>query len=131
MPVLYAMFAYHLEETITAMSETQDSALMSELMRINTRLTQEGKLGPAARLGPTARAVTVREGVAIDGPFAETKEALLGFYVLNCASREEAVRIAQDMQKANPSAVYELRPIPLFVPGAAFPMTEADQSARA
>ena len=124
--MLYAMFAYHLEKTITAMSETQDSALMSELMRINTRLTQEGKLGPAARLGPTAGAVTVREGVAIDGPFAETKEALLGFYVLNCASREEAVRIAQDMQKANPSAVYELRPIPLYVPGTAFPMTEAD-----
>ena len=124
--MLYAMFAYHLEKTITAMSQSDDSALMTNLMRINARLTEEGKLVPAARLGPTAGAFTVREGVAIDGPFAETKEALLGFYVLNCASREEAVRIAQEMQRANPSAVYELRPIPLYVPGVAFPLTEAD-----
>jgi hypothetical protein len=124
--MLYAMFAYHLEKTITAMTPVEDGALMTDLLRINARLTEEGKLGPAARLGPTARAVTVREGMAIDGPFAETKEALLGFYVLNCASQEEAIRIAQEMQRANPSAVYELRPIPLYLPGTAFPVTEAE-----
>ena len=123
--MLYAMFAYHLEKAITSMTPVQDEALMADILRLNARLTEEGKLGPAARLGPTARAVTVREGMAIDGPFAETKEALLGFYVLNCESREEAVRIAQEMQRANPSAVYELRPIPLYLPGVAFPVTEA------
>ncbi len=101
--MLYAMFAYHPERTITDMTPVQDEALMADLMRINARLTEEGKLGPAARLGPTAKAVTVREGMAIDGPFAETKEALLGFYVLNCESLEEAIRIAQEMQRVNPS----------------------------
>ena len=123
--MLYAMFAYHLEKTITAMTPVEDGSLMTDLLRINARLTEEGKLGPAARLGPTSRAVTVREGLAIDGPFAETKEALLGFYVLNCTSQEEAIRIAKEMQRANPSAVYELRPIPLYLPGVAFPVTEA------
>ena len=124
--MLYAMFAYHLEKAITSMTPAQDEALMTDILRLNARLTEEGKLGPAARLGPTARAVTIREGMAIDGPFAETKEALLGFYVLNCASQEEAVRIAKEMQRANPSAVYELRPIPLYLPGVAFPVTEAE-----
>jgi hypothetical protein len=119
------MFAYHLERTITAMTPVQDGALMTDLLRINARLTEGGKLGPAARLGPTAKAVTVREGVAIDGPFAETKEALLGFYVLDCESQDEAVRIAKEMQRANPSAVYELRPLRLYLPGAAIPVTEA------
>ena len=123
--MLYAMFAYHLEKIITAMTPADDGALMNDLLRINARLAQEGKLGPAARLGPTAKAVTVREGVALDGPFAETKEALLGFYVLDCESQEEAIRIAKEMQRANPSAVYELRPIPLYLPGVAFPVTEA------
>jgi hypothetical protein len=124
--MLYAMFAYHLEKTITALTPADDSALMTDILRVNARLTEEGKMGPAARLGPTAKAVTVREGVTIDGPFAETKEALLGFYVLNCASLEEAVGIAKEMQRANPSAVYELRPIPLYLPGVAFPITAAD-----
>ena len=124
--MLYAMFAYHLEKTITGMTPVQDEALMADILRLNARLTEEGKLGPAARLGPTAKAVTVREGLVVDGPFAETKEALLGFYVLNCESQEEAIRIAQEMQRANPSAVYELRPIPLYLPGVAFPVTEAE-----
>jgi hypothetical protein len=123
--MLYAMFAYHLEKDITALAPAQDEALMTGMHKVHSRLTEEGKLGPAARLGPTARAVTVREGLSIDGPFAETKEALLGFYVLDCANMQEAVQVAKDLQKANPYAVYELRPIPLYLPGVAFPVTEA------
>ena len=123
--MLYAMFAYHLEKDITALTPAQDEALMTGMHKVHSRLTEEGKLGPAARLGPTARAVTVREGLSIDGPFAETKEALLGFYVLDCANMQEAVQVAKDLQKANPYAVYELRPIPLYLPGVAFPVTEA------
>jgi hypothetical protein len=124
--MLYAMFAYHLEKDITALTPAQDQALMTGMHKVHSRLTEEGKLGPAARLGPTAKAVTVREGLTIDGPFAETKEALLGFYVLDCANMEEAVSIAKELQKANRYAVYELRPIPLYLPGVAFPVTEAE-----
>ena len=123
--MLYAMLAYHAEGVITAMTPDEDAALMEGLHRVHDRLKDEGKLGPAARLGATAKAVTVRGGVAIDGPFAETKEALLGFYVLDCATLEEAVQAAKDLQANNPSAVYELRPIPLFLPGVAIPLTAA------
>jgi hypothetical protein len=94
---------------------------MKDLLEVNTRLTREGKLGPAARLGATAEAVTLRgpgDGMVIDGPFAETKEQLLGLYVLDCANQDEAVAVARDLRRVNPTAVYEIRPIMLYRPGA-------------
>jgi hypothetical protein len=123
--MLYAVLAYHLEELITSLSQDQDDALMTDLHKVHERLTSEGKLGPAARLGATAQALTLRGGAVLDGPFAETKEALLGLYVIDCATRDEAIAAARDLQRANPSAVYELRPIPLYLPGAPLPATEA------
>jgi hypothetical protein len=61
----------------------------------------------------------------IDGPFAETKEQLLGFYVVDCANEEAAIQAARDLRSANPSAVYEIRLLMLYLPGAPFPVTEA------
>jgi hypothetical protein len=86
-------------------------------------------LGPAARLGATADARTLRgpgAGTVIDGPFAETKEQLLGLYVLNCADEEEAIGIARDLRRVNPTAVYEIRPIRLYLPGEALPETASE-----
>jgi hypothetical protein len=44
--------------------------------------------------------------------------------MLDCASEAEAVQAAKDLQAANPYAVYEVRPIRLYLPGVAFPATE-------
>jgi hypothetical protein len=52
----------------------------------------------------------------LDGPFAETKEQLLGFYVVDCDSLDGALDIAKDLGKANPGGSYEIRPIALFNP---------------
>ena len=123
--MLYAMLAYHVEETVSSWSQQEDDALMEDLLDVHDRLVAAGKIGPAARLGPTMRALTLRGGTLMDGPFAETKEALLGLYVLDCASDEEAEQVARDLQKANPTAVYELRPILLYLPGATIPLTAA------
>ncbi|MCC6205642.1 MAG: YciI family protein [Hyphomicrobiales bacterium] len=126
--MLYAILAYHVEDVVTSWSEEQDRALMEDLHKVHARLTKEGRLGPAARLDPTATACTLRgpgDGMVIDGPFAETKEQLLGLYVIDCASRDEAVAAARDLRRANPTAVYEIRPISLYLPGVAFPVTAA------
>lgn len=124
--MLYALLAYHEEQVIQDLSETEDSGLMEDLQRVHGAWTDAGVLGPAARLGATSLAATVRAGgLLVDGPFAETKEALLGFYVIDCESLEAAVAHAVELQAANPSAVYEVRPIVLFRPGAAFPETDA------
>ena len=54
----------------------------------------------------------------VDGPFAETKEQLLGFYVVDFPTIEAAVAAARDLRRANPTAVYEIRPISLYRHGA-------------
>jgi hypothetical protein len=120
----YAILAYHVEEAITSLSPQEDAALMTELHKVHGRLKDDGRLGPAARLDGTNQACTLRgpgAGTVIDGPFAETKEQLLGFYVVDCSTREEAIEAARDLRRVNPTAVYEIRPISLYLPGVPFP----------
>ena len=126
--MLYAILAYHVEADVMSWTAQEDAALMSDLHGVHDRLTQEGRLGPAARLGATQKARTLRgpgAGVVVDGPFAETKEQLLGFYVVDCANEDAAIEAARDLRRVNPSAVYEIRPVSLYLPGVPFPVTEA------
>ncbi|PZQ53605.1 MAG: hypothetical protein DI570_23875 [Phenylobacterium zucineum] len=97
---------------------------MDGLIRVHDGLVDAGRLGPAARLGATALAATVRGGVVTDGPFTETKEHLLGLYVTDAPDMAGAIATALELQAANPGAVYEVRPIVLYIPGAAFPLTD-------
>ena len=120
--MLYAMLAYHVEAEVASWSQAADDALMVKLNKVHDRLAAEGKLGPAARLAFKGKAATLRgpgAGVVIDGPFAETKEQLLGLYLLDVADHEAALAIARELQQLNPTAVYEIRPIEVFLPGAA------------
>jgi hypothetical protein len=118
----YAILCYHDEAAVNAMTKEQDDALMAELQVVRRQL--EGKLGPVARLMPTHAATTLRAGVepvVIDGPFAETKEALLGFYVVDCATLEEAIEAARLLMAPRIAAglmsALEIRPISIFYLG--------------
>ncbi|NTG49774.1 YciI family protein [Agrobacterium rhizogenes] len=125
----YAILAYHEEGVVESWSKEEDAALMTELLEINDRLVAEKSLGPAARLGSTRDAVTLRgkgAGMVIDGPFAETKEQLLGFYVVDFPTIDAAVAAARDLRRVNPTAVYEIRPISLYLPGATLSSGEGD-----
>jgi hypothetical protein len=126
--MLYVILAYHVEANVESWSAEQDAALMRDLHQVHDRLNQEGRLGPAVRLGATRKAHTLRgpgTGLVVDGPFAETKEQLLGFYVVDCATEDAAIEAARDLRRANPTAVYEIRPVLLYLPGVPFPVTEA------
>jgi hypothetical protein len=126
--MLYAILAYHVEADVMSWTTEEDAAVMTNLRRVHARLDQQKLLGPSARLGATGKARTLRgpgAGMVLDGPFAETKEQLLGLYVVDCANEEAAIAVARDLRRVNPSAVYEIRPIALYVPGAPIPMTEA------
>lgn len=130
--MFYAILAYHEEAVVESWTKEADASLMADLLEVNDRLVREKRLGPAARLGATRRAVTLRgpgAGMVIDGPFAETKEQLLGFYVMDCPTREAAVEAARELRRANPTAVYEIRPISLYLPGAPFAAGEEDDQA--
>ena len=122
----YAILAYHVETEVTSWTPEQDAAVMTGLLQVHDRFYEERSLGPSARLGATEEARTLRGpgGMVIDGPFAETKEQLLGLYIVDCAD-EAAAGIARDLRRVNPGAVYEIRPIQLYLPGVPFPVTRA------
>src|ERR1700737_4211908 len=126
--MLYAILAYHVEADVLSWTKEEDAAVMIDLHRVHDRLKQQGQLGPAESLGATQKARPLHDtgaGLVIDGPFAETKEQLLGFYIVDCATEEAAIQAARDLRRVNPSAVYEIRPLALYLPGVAFPRTEA------
>jgi hypothetical protein len=124
--MLYAILCYNDENVVGSWSKEEDDAVMAKLAVVNQKYAKAGKLGPVARLLPTTAATTLRKGrdepLVIDGPFAETKEQLLGFYVVDCANLDEAIDFARELTRANPgTGSYELRPIFYFQPGAAAP----------
>ncbi|HYE43226.1 MAG TPA: YciI family protein [Caulobacteraceae bacterium] len=123
--MLYAILCYNDEAMVTSWTRAEDDAVMAKLSVVHDRLQAQGKLGPALRLLPTTAATTLYKSkdMVIDGPYAETKEALLGFYILDCESLDEAVQACRDLAEANPGGAYEIRPVSLFVPG-------SDMSAR-
>jgi len=94
--------------------------VMRKLAVVQDRLRKQGRLGPVARLLPTTAATTLRKEnppLIVDGPFAETKEQLLGFYVIDCKNLEDALETAQELGDANPGGSYEIRPVGLFDAG--------------
>lgn len=121
----YAILCYHDEKVTTGWSKEHDDAVMAKLGVVMERLTSQGKLGPVARLMPTTAATTLRKDrdppLVIDGPFAETKEQLLGFYIVDCANLEEALAITRELGQANPGGAYEIRPVGVFFPGKTAP----------
>jgi len=118
--MLYALLCYNSEEMVFSWTKEEDDAVMARLSAVQEKLAAAKKLGPSLRLMPTSAATTLRKSdppMVIDGPFAETKEQLLGFYVLDLEDLEEALNVARDLGEANPGGAYEIRPLHLFLPG--------------
>ncbi len=116
--MLYALLCCHDEAIVNSWTKEQDDAVLAKRARVTDKLAARGKLGPAVRLMPTTAATTVRMGkdpVVLDGPFAETKEALLGFYLVDCDSLEEAIDIAKEIGR-DEKVVFEIRPVKLYLP---------------
>jgi len=117
--MLYTLLCYNKEDVVWSWSKEEDDAVMARLSVVHERLVKEGKLGPSLRLLPTTAATTLRgKDMVIDGPFAETKEQLLGFYVIDVPDLDAALDVARELSQANPTSTYEIRPIALYVPEA-------------
>ena len=114
----YAVLRYNYESVVCAWSTEEEDAVMAKHAAAVQNFAAQGKLGPVARLMPTTTATTVRSGpkpMIFDGPFAETKEQLLSFYVIDCATLEEAIAAARDL--LDETGALEIRPIATFYPG--------------
>jgi hypothetical protein len=117
--MLYSILCYESEDIAAARSPEEDASLVKRIIGVQKKLAAEGKLGTAARLMPTTAAMTIhcgRQPLVLDGPFMETKEQLLGFYVIECGSLEEAIGVACQLASEKPSGALEVRPIALLNP---------------
>lgn len=119
--MLYAILCYHDEAMVGSWSKDHDDAVMEKLAVVQDNLVKQGRLGPVARLLPTTAATTLRKDgdppLVLDGPFAETKEQLLGFYIVEAKDLDDALDVARDLGRANPGGSYEIRPVGVFHPG--------------
>lgn len=111
--MLYTILCYNDEDAVWSWSKEEDAAVMARLTAVQDRLVKAGKLGPSLRLLPTTAATTLRKTqdppLVIDGPFAETKEQLGGFYVFECKDLDEAIKWAAKIPDASRGTI-ELRP---------------------
>ena len=113
--MIYAALIYAEEDVIPAMTDTEHDEFFAAYVEFNRLAGEAGVLAGGERLFGSERAVTARgagdgEVTHTDGPFAETKEALAGFYLLDCASREEALAWAARIPGVRIGAV-EVRPV--------------------
>ena len=105
-----------------ARGPVEGQAVYDRMLRFSAELREQGKLLAAESLGSlaTATRVQVREGKPqrLDGPFAEAKEMVGGFFLVDCATRAEAVAIAERCPAAEWCTV-EVRDLaPCYVDGA-------------
>ncbi len=122
--MLYSILIYDSEAVVEARPAAENAAHLEQHIALQKTLRSAGRLGPVARLMPTTAAVTVTQNrtakkagkpVILDGPFAETKEHLVGFYIFECDSLDEAIAAAQTLPLD--SGALEVRPIGWFEPG--------------
>ncbi len=118
--MLYAVLCYNSEEMVFSWTKEQDDAVMAKLQTVHDKWEKSGKLKPSLRLLPTTAATTLHKAkdLVVDGPYAETKEQLLGFYIVDVADLDEGLTFTRELAVANPGGAYELRPVMLYNPGA-------------
>jgi hypothetical protein len=116
-PMKYLLLIYHnpgTRQIWESLSEAQRAEGLAAYASLNEELASSGELIAAEALAEPAlgKGVTVREGQAVtsDGPFAEAKEQLAGFYLLDCESIDRAIEVAARIPEA-PVALIEVRPI--------------------
>jgi hypothetical protein len=102
------------ETAMQAASPEEARASMAEYMAWGEEMGKRGVLQGGERLRPTTDATTVqvREGEVLtsDGPFAETKEQIGGFYLVDCKDLDEAIEVAAKIPGARQGSI-EVRPI--------------------
>ncbi|MFN7917040.1 MAG: YciI family protein [Vicinamibacterales bacterium] len=112
--MIFIGLAYEEEAVLNALSEAEWHALRDETLQYVEALRASGRLIDARPLqsARTASTVRVRAGRATvtDGPFAETKEQLGGFFLFDASSMEEARRIAEGWPSARLGSI-EVRPL--------------------
>lgn len=111
--MLFSILIFGVEGVAERLPESEHEALLDKHRALQARLQANGTYRGAVRLMPSSTAMIVQDrggGVAVlDGPFAESKEQIIGFYLVECDTIEEALEAA----KALPQGIahMEVRPV--------------------
>jgi len=107
----YALLIYGAEGRWETFSEAEQQAMTEDYMAIS----RDPKTKAGADLGELTKATTVRvdngKTLTTDGPFAETKEYLGGFYLIDADNLDEAIEIAAKIPAARTGGTIEVRPV--------------------
>ena len=110
----YLLLVHHNEQVLTDLGETELGKMRDESVALCQRLHTTGQYLSAAPLHPTTTAtcVRIRDGnrLVTDGPYAETREQLGGYFFITAKDQDEAVRIAAQIPGARLGTV-EIRPV--------------------
>jgi hypothetical protein len=115
----YLLLIYGDQAEDAKMTEAEQAANMDNWFKYDADFNQTGKVLGGEALMPTSTATTVRGKsgggtLATDGPFAETKESLGGYYVIDAANLDEAIEWAGKMPHIARGGCVEIRPIMEF-----------------
>jgi hypothetical protein len=103
------------EERWEKMSEAEKGKIMQEYNAFIQDIVKRGHYRAGAKLQPTAMATTVREKygklITTDGPFAETKEQLGGYHLVECQDLDEALALAARIPTLRAGGAIEVRPV--------------------
>ena len=115
----YLCLVYHEEATTDALPEWEYDAIVGEALDYREDLRQSGHYIASSLLQPVEMATTVRvrHGTlsVSDGPFAETKEQLGGYYLIEARDLNDAIRVVAKMPPARLGCI-EVRPLVEFLP---------------
>jgi len=110
----YALLICDEEKWLDSLTEAEGAEMLGRYGAFGEEMGQRGVLQAGERLRPTTDATTVRvrdgEVITSDGPFAETKEQMGGFYLVDCENLDEAIEIASKIPSAAHGSI-EVRPI--------------------
>jgi hypothetical protein len=110
----YALFICVDESAVAALSPEEGAAVLADYGEFGEEMGRRGVLlgGERLRRSTDATTVQVREGEVLtaDGPFAETKEQIGGFYLVDCKDLDEAIEVASKIPGARHGTI-EVRPI--------------------
>jgi hypothetical protein len=114
----YLLLIHSDEQSYWSLSDEDKAALHEQYGALLAELQQSGAYVGGNQLQPTSKGVTVRvrdgEQVVTDGPFAETKEQLGGYYLIEAETLDEALEWAAKIPAARQGSI-EVRPL-MYVP---------------
>jgi len=110
----YLLLIYDQESQFNKLSESEQNAIMQDYQEFSKSINQSGHYRAGSQLHPVSKATTVRirdgKKLVTDGPFAETKEQLGGYYLVEARDLDEAVALAARIPSARMGSI-ELRPL--------------------